>query len=200
MTTAPMIIGIDLGKNWFHLIGVDERGGTVLRRKMNRTQLAAFAVTASPCVIATEACPGSQYWGRVFAKAGHEVRILPAQFVKPCVKSNKNDFHDAEAIAEAAGRVSMRCVPLKTDEQLELQALHRGPSAVYRRAHGRHQPNASPPASISVTTRSTRISGSPTGRGRPTGVCRAGLEAMTPLATLLARPTNEATLFEDSAS
>jgi transposase len=125
MTTTPMIIGIDLGKNWFHLIGLDERGGTALRRKMNRTQLAAFAVTASPCVVATEACPGSQYWGRVFAKAGHEVRILPAQFVKPYVKANKNDFHDAEAIAEAAGRVSMRCVPLKTDEQLELQALHR---------------------------------------------------------------------------
>jgi hypothetical protein len=77
MTTAPMIIGIDLGKNWFHLIGIDERGGTVLRRKMNRTQLAAFAVTACQCVVATEACPGSQYWGRIFATAGHEVRILP---------------------------------------------------------------------------------------------------------------------------
>jgi transposase len=89
MTTAPMIIGIDLGTNWFHLIGLDERGGTVLRRKMNRTQRAAFAVTASQCVVATEACPGSQYWGRIFATAGHEVRILPAQFVKPYVKANK---------------------------------------------------------------------------------------------------------------
>jgi transposase len=72
-----------------------------------------------------ESCPGSQYWGRVFTKAGHEVRLLPAQFVKPFLKANKNDFNDAEAIAEGGGRANMRCVPLKTTEQLELQALHR---------------------------------------------------------------------------
>ena len=125
MTTVPTILGIDLGKNWFHLIGLDERGATVLRKKLNRGQLAAYAATAPRGVVATEACPGSQYWGRVFAQAGHEVRILPAQFVKPYVKANKNDFHDAAAIAEAASRASMRCVPLKTTEQLELQALHR---------------------------------------------------------------------------
>lgn len=125
MTTAPTILGIDLGKNWFHLIGLDERGATVLRQKLNRGQLAAYAATAPRGIIATEACPGSQYWGRVFAQAGHDVRIVPAQFVKPYVKGNKNDFHDAAAIAEAASRASMRCVPLKTMEQLELQALHR---------------------------------------------------------------------------
>jgi len=125
MITAPRIVGIDLGKNWFHLIGFDERGTTVLRRKLNRQQLAEYAATAPRSVIATESCPGSQYWGRVFTQAGHEVRILPAQFVKPYLKANKNDFNDAEAIAEAAGRAHMRCVPLKTDEQLELQALHR---------------------------------------------------------------------------
>ena len=125
MTTVPTILGIDLGKNWFHLIGLDERGATVLRKKLNRGQLAAYAATAPRGVVATEACPGSQYWGRVFAQAGHEVRILTAQFVKPYVKANKNDFHDAAAIAEAASRASMRCVPLKTTEQLELQALHR---------------------------------------------------------------------------
>jgi len=125
MTTAPMIVGIDLGKNWFHLIGLDRRGATVLRRKLNRVQLAEYAATASKCVVATESCPGSQYWGRVFTRAGHEVRILPAQFVKPYLKANKNDFNDAEAIAEAGGRANMRCVPLKTNEQLELQALHR---------------------------------------------------------------------------
>jgi transposase len=125
MTTGPTIVGIDLGKNWFHLIGLNEQGATVLRKKLNRSQLAAFAVTASPCVVATESCPGSQYWGRVFTKAGHVVRILPAQFVKPYLKSNKNDFNDAAAIAEAGGRASMRCVPLKTLEQLELQVLHR---------------------------------------------------------------------------
>jgi transposase len=125
MNTAPRIVGIDLGKNWFHLIGFDERGTTVLRRKLNRQQLAEYAATAPRCVIATESCPGSQYWGRVFTQAGHEVRIVPAQFVKPYLKANKNDFNDAAAIAEAAGRAHMRCVPLKTDEQLELQALHR---------------------------------------------------------------------------
>ena len=125
MTKAPTIVGIDLGKNWFHLIGLDARGATVLRKKLNRGQLAAFAATTPRGIVATEACPGSQYWGRVFARAGHEVRILPAQFVKPYVKANKNDFHDAAAIAEAASRASMRCVPLKTMEQLELQAFHR---------------------------------------------------------------------------
>ena len=125
MTSEPTIVGIDLGKNWFHLIGLDARGAIVLRRKMNRLQLAEYAATAPRCVVAMESCPGSQYWGRVFTKAGHEVRILPAQFVKPYLKANKNDFNDAEAIAEAGGRAHMRCVPLKTNEQLELQALHR---------------------------------------------------------------------------
>ena len=124
-TTTPTIVGIDLGKNWFHLVGVDARGATVLRKKLNRGQLAAYAATAPRCVVATEACAGSQYWGRVFAQAGHEVRLLPAQFVKPYVQANKNDFHDAAAIAEAGGRAGIRCVPLKTTEQLELQALHR---------------------------------------------------------------------------
>jgi transposase len=124
-STTPTIVGIDLGKNWFHLVGVDARGATVLRKKLNRGQLAAYAATAPRCVVATEACAGSQYWGRVFAQAGHEVRLLPAQFVKPYVQANKNDFHDAAAIAEAGGRAGIRCVPLKTTEQLELQALHR---------------------------------------------------------------------------
>jgi transposase len=123
--TQPIIVGVDLGKNWFHLVGVDSAGAVVLRKKMNRAQLAHFAATVPRCIVATESCPGSQYWGRVFAATGHDVRILPAQFVKPYVKSNKNDFNDAAAIAEAAARASMRYVPLKTMEQLELQALHR---------------------------------------------------------------------------
>ena len=121
----PTIVGIDLGKNWFHVVGLDEGGATILRKKLNRAQLAEYAATAPRCIVATESCPGSQYWGRVFTAAGHEVRILPAQFVKPYLKANKNDFNDAAAIAEAGGRASMRYVPLKTTEQLELQALHR---------------------------------------------------------------------------
>ena len=120
MTAAPTILGIDLGKNWFHLIGLNERGATVRRKKLNRRQLTAYAATAPRGIVATEACPGSQYWGRVFAAAGHEVRIVPAQFGKPYVQANKNDFHDAAAMAEAASRARMRCVPLKTTEQLEL--------------------------------------------------------------------------------
>jgi len=125
MTTVPTIIGIDLGKHWFHVVGLDARGAVVVRRKLNRRQLRAYAATAPRSVVATEACPGSQYWGRVFAAAGHQVRILPAQFVRPYVQANKNDFNDAAAIAEAGSRARMRCVPLKTTEQLELQALHR---------------------------------------------------------------------------
>jgi transposase len=122
--TPPAIVGIDLGKNWFHVVGLDEGGATILRKRLNRAQLAEYAATAPQCIVATESCPGSQYWGRVFTAAGHEVRILPAQFVKPYLKANKNDFNDAAAIAEAASRASMRYVPLKTTEQLELQALH----------------------------------------------------------------------------
>ena len=125
MTNEPHIIGIDLGKQWFHLIGLDRDGAIVLRKKMSRAQLRAFAATTPRTIVAMEACGGSQYWGRVFTHAGHEARIVPAQFVKPYVKTNKNDFNDAGAIAEAASRGTMRFVPLKTNEQLELQASHR---------------------------------------------------------------------------
>jgi len=125
MTNQPHIIGVDLGKQWFHLIGLDRDGAIVLRKKVNRAQLSAFAAMNPRSLVAMEACGGSQHWGRVFAHAGHEVRIVPAQFVKPYVKTNKNDFNDAEAIAEAASRATMRFVPLKTTEQLELQASHR---------------------------------------------------------------------------
>jgi len=119
------IIGIDLGKNWFHLVGMDEHGKPVYRKKLNRAQLGEWIVTLKPCIVAMEACPGSQFWGRRFQHAGHVVRVIPAQFVKPYLKSNKNDFNDAEAIAEAGSRGTMRCVALKSADQLELQALHR---------------------------------------------------------------------------
>ncbi len=125
MTQETYIVGIDLGKNWFHLVGIDANGKSVLRKKLNRAQLAEFAATVAPTIVAMESCPGSQHWGRRFADRGHEVRIIPAQFVKPYLKSNKNDFNDAAAIAEAASRATMRFVPLKSAEQLELQATHR---------------------------------------------------------------------------
>ena len=122
---AAVVIGIDLGKNWFHLVGIDRHGKPVLKKKLNRVQLAQFSATAPKCIVAMESCPGSQHWGRKFSEHGHEIKIIPAQFVKPYLKSNKNDFNDAEAIAEAATRPTMRLVPLKNVEQLELQATHR---------------------------------------------------------------------------
>ena len=118
-------IGIDLGKNWFHVAAMSERGKPIYRKKLSRNQLAEFIPTLTPCIIAMEACPGSQFWGRRFEAAGHVVRIIPAQFVKPYLKSNKNDFNNAEAIAEAGSRGTMRFVALKSTDQLELQALHR---------------------------------------------------------------------------
>src|SRR5215472_10625690 len=123
MTTQ--IIGIDLGTHGFHLIGLDRDGAIVLRKKLSRAQMSAYASRTPRSVVAMEACCGSPYWGRLFAQAGHEVRIAPAQFVKPYVKTNKNDFNDAEAIAEAASRATMRFVPLKTTEPRERQASHR---------------------------------------------------------------------------
>lgn len=124
-TQSSTIIGIDLGKNWFHIVQMDRQGHIMNKKKLSRHQLRTFIYTETPTVVAFEACPGSQYWGRCFSEAGFEVKIIPAQFVKPYLKSNKNDFNDAEAIAEAASRGTMRFVPLKSDHQLYLQATHR---------------------------------------------------------------------------
>ena len=125
MTNNIAVLGIDLGKNWFHLVGINEHGKSIFRKRMNRHQLGEFTGTLPPCIVAMESCPGSQYWGRRFDEAGHDLRIIPAQFVKPFLKSNKNDYNDALAIAEAASRPGMRSVPIKNPEQLELQAIHR---------------------------------------------------------------------------
>lgn len=125
MSTPIHTLGIDLGKNVFHLVGFDAHGKPVLRKKLSRPHLAEFMANLAPCIVAMESCPGSQYWGHRFAEFGHQVRLIAAQFVKPFLKSNKNDFNDAEAIAEAASRPTMRFVPLKTREQQDLQAIHR---------------------------------------------------------------------------
>lgn len=121
----PYIIGIGLGKNIFHLCAMDKHGNKLYQKKLTRIQLKEFAINGPQCKVAMEACPGSQYGGRLFHEHGCEIRIIPAQFVKPYLKSNKNDFNDALAIAEAGSRGSMRFVQLKTKEQLELQAIHR---------------------------------------------------------------------------
>lgn len=118
-------IGIDLGKNTFHVIGMDERGRIVLRLKTSRGQLERRFVNLPPCLIGVEACSGAHHVGRRLAALGHDVRLIPAQYVKPFLKGHKNDFRDAEAIAEAVQRPTMRFIPLKSAEQLDLQALHR---------------------------------------------------------------------------
>ena len=118
-------IGIDLGKTVFHLVGLNLRGEVVVRKKFSRQQLLHFTANLQVELIGMEACGGAHFLGRALREQGHEVRLMPAQYVKPYVKTNKNDFIDAEAIAEAVTRPRMRFVPIKTDEQLDMQSLHR---------------------------------------------------------------------------
>ena len=118
-------VGIDLGKTTFHLVGLGVRGQVLLRKKFSRRQLMAYIANLPHSLIGLEACSGAHFLGAALREQGHEVRLIPAQFVKPFRKSNKNDFLDAEAIAEAVTRENMRFVPIKTDEQLDVQALHR---------------------------------------------------------------------------
>jgi transposase len=118
-------LGIDLGKTTFHVVGLDDAGRPALRRRLSRTQLLQFAANLPPCRIGMEACCGAHHIGRALLAHGHDVRLMPPQYVKPFVKTNKNDYLDAEAIAEAVQRPTMRFVPIKTEDQLDLQALHR---------------------------------------------------------------------------
>jgi transposase len=118
-------VGIDLGKTVFHLVGLDEGGRIISKKRLSRSQLIAFMANRPTCLVGIEACCGSHLIARVLAKHGHDVRLIPAQFVRPFVKSNKNDYVDAEAIAEAVQRPTMRFVPIKTEDQLDLQALYR---------------------------------------------------------------------------
>lgn len=119
------VLGIDLAKQSFQLHGVDEHGHVVLRKKLSRSQLRAFVANLPPCLIGLEACGGAHYWVRELTKLGHNVRMIAPQFVKPYVKSNKNDAVDAEAICEAVQRPNMRFVPSKSIEQQDMQSLHR---------------------------------------------------------------------------
>jgi transposase len=118
-------IGIDLAKNSAHVYGVDAQGCPVISKKLSRGKLSAFMVNLPPCLVAMEACGSAHYWARMFRDFGHEVRLIAPQFVKPFVKSNKNDAVDAEAICEAAQRPNMRFVAIKTLEQQDIQATHR---------------------------------------------------------------------------
>jgi transposase len=119
------VLGIDLAKQSFQLHGVDENGQVVLKKKLSRKQLTAFIARLPICLIGLEACGGAHHWVRVFTKMGHRVRMMAPQFVKPYVKSNKNDAVDAEAICEAVQRPNMRFVPAKSIEQQDIQSIHR---------------------------------------------------------------------------
>lgn len=120
-----VVLGIDLGKNSCSLVGLDEMGAVALRRRMRRDAVVEFVRHLSPCTVAMEACCGAHYLGRVFGGSGHTIRLMSPEYVRPYVKANKNDDRDAEAIAEAATRPTMRFVPVKSETQSDIQALHR---------------------------------------------------------------------------
>jgi len=118
-------VGIDLAKNVFQIHGIDEHGKAVLKKQLKRDQMAAFFVNLPPCLVGMEACGGAHHWARKLHTMGHTVKLMAPQFVKPYVKSNKNDAADAEAICEAVARPNMRFVPVKNIEQQAVLALHR---------------------------------------------------------------------------
>lgn len=118
-------VGIDLAKNVFQIHGVDKRGHAVLKKQLKRSQMKEFFVNLPPCLIGMEACGSAHHWARELAKLGHTVKLMAPQFVKPYVKTNKNDMADAEAICEAVARPNMRFVSIKTVEQQALLSLHR---------------------------------------------------------------------------
>jgi transposase len=119
------MLGIDLGKNVCSIVGLDASGAVALRRRVKRETLIGLAAKPPPCIVAMEACCGAHHLGRIFAAQRHEVRLMSPEYVRPYVKAQKNDDRDAEGIAEAATRPTMRFVELKTQQQLDMQTLHR---------------------------------------------------------------------------
>jgi transposase len=123
--TAIAVVGIDIGKNSFHIVGLDNRGAIVLRQKWSRGQVEARFANMPPCPVGMEACVGAHRLSRRLKAFGHDARLMPTKYVRPYSKGQKNDFRDAEAIAEAVQRPTMKFVATKTADQLDLQALHR---------------------------------------------------------------------------
>src|SRR5215475_13306773 len=126
------VVGIDLAKRVFHVAGMDDKGKIVLRKRLTREALLPFIARLPPMIIGMEACGGAHYWARRFRAHEHTVKLIAPQFVKPYVKSNKNDPADAEAICEAMTRPTMRFVPIKEVEQQDLQSLHRARERVVK--------------------------------------------------------------------
>src|SRR6202162_2356890 len=125
LESAIAVIGIDIGKNSFHVVGHDERGAMVLRPEGSRGRVEARLANTPTCLIGMEACVGAHHLSRKLKALGHDARLMPAKYVRPYSKGQKNDFRDAEAIAEAVQRPTMKFVATKTADQLDLQALHR---------------------------------------------------------------------------
>jgi transposase len=125
LNPAIAVVGIDIGKNSFHVVGHDQRGGIVLRQKWSRGQVESRFANMPPCLVGMEACVGAHHLSRKLKMLGHDTRLMPAKYVRPYSKGQKNDFRDAEAIAEAVQRPTMKFVATKTADQLDLQALHR---------------------------------------------------------------------------
>jgi len=118
-------IGIDLAKAVFQIHGVDERGKVAVRKQLKRTEMSSYFANMGPCLIGMEACGSAHHWARKLEGYGHTVKLMAPQFVKPYVKTNKNDMADAEAICEAVSRPNMRYVPVKTVEQQAILSVHR---------------------------------------------------------------------------
>ena len=121
----PTVVGLDLAKQVFQVHGIDADGTVVVRKKLRRSDVIAFFNKLEPCLIGMEAWGTAHCWGRELAALGHEVRLMPAGYVKPYVKRGKNDEVDAEAICEAVTRPTMRFVPIKPAEQQAILMLHR---------------------------------------------------------------------------
>ena len=119
------VVGVDLAKSVFQVHGIDAQGQIVLRRKLSRTKLLSFFEKLAPCLVGMETCASANYWARELMALGHEVRLMPPQYVKPYVKRSKNDASDAEAICEAVTRPTMRFVGVKSTEQQSVLVLHR---------------------------------------------------------------------------
>jgi transposase len=124
-SSAIAVVGIDIGKNSFHVVGHDRCGAIVLRQKWSRGQVEARLANLPPCLVGMEACVGAHHLSRKLQLLGHNARLMPAKYVRPYSRGQKNDFRDAEAIAEAVQRPTMKFVATKTADQLDLQALHR---------------------------------------------------------------------------
>src|SRR5215831_15694679 len=133
-TIATM--GIDIGKNSFHVVGLDRRDAIVLRQKWSRGQIEARLANMPPCLIGMEACVGAHHLSRKLQAHGHDARLMPAKYVRAYSKWQKNDFRDAEAIAEAVQRPTMKFVATKTADQFDLQALHRVRERLVRQRTG----------------------------------------------------------------